>query len=104
MHRVQSYLHPSTLQALIKKVEEVLVRDQLEVIYGEAKALLNDEKHQGPRTRGGLKTHDVSFFFIDRFGTSIQISQPSAKCDSRIEKDRGESHLPDGHRCHRARQ
>jgi hypothetical protein len=47
VHRVQSYLHPSTLQALIKKVEEVLVRDQLEVIYGEAKALLHDEKHQG---------------------------------------------------------
>ena len=47
MHRVQSYLHPSTLQALIKKVEEVLVRDQLEDIYGEAKALLHDEKHQG---------------------------------------------------------
>lgn len=47
VHRVQSYLHPSTLAALIKKVEEVLIHDQLEVIYTEAKALLRDEKHQG---------------------------------------------------------
>ena len=46
-HRVQSYLHPSTLAALIKKVEEVLIHDQLEVIYAEAKILLRDEKHQG---------------------------------------------------------
>ncbi|CAF0783301.1 unnamed protein product [Adineta steineri] len=45
VHRVQSYLHPSTLAALIKKVEEVLIRDQLEVIYNEAKVLLRDEKH-----------------------------------------------------------
>ncbi|CAF3082797.1 unnamed protein product [Rotaria socialis] len=45
VHRVQSYLHPSTLAALIKKVEEVLIRDQLEVIYTEAKALLHNEKH-----------------------------------------------------------
>jgi hypothetical protein len=35
------------LAALIKKVEEVLIRDQLQVIYTEAKALLHDEKHQG---------------------------------------------------------
>ncbi|CAF2488809.1 unnamed protein product [Rotaria sp. Silwood2] len=45
VHRVQSYLHPSTLAALIKKVEEVLIRDQLEAIYAEAKALLHAEKH-----------------------------------------------------------
>ncbi|CAF4837528.1 unnamed protein product [Rotaria sp. Silwood1] len=45
VHRVQSYLHPSTLAALIKKVEEVLIRDQLEAIYTEAKALLHAEKH-----------------------------------------------------------
>jgi hypothetical protein len=32
---------------LIKKVEEVLIRDQLEAIYNEAKTLLRDEKHQG---------------------------------------------------------
>jgi hypothetical protein len=32
---------------LIKKVEEVLIRDQLETIYTEAKALLRDEKHSG---------------------------------------------------------
>jgi hypothetical protein len=32
---------------LIKKVEEVLIRDQLETIYIEAKTLLRDERHQG---------------------------------------------------------
>ncbi len=47
VHRVQSYLHPSTLQSLIRKVEDVLIRDQLDVIYTEAKTLLRDEKHQG---------------------------------------------------------
>jgi hypothetical protein len=47
VHRIQSYLHSSTLAALIKKVEEVLIRDQLEAIYNEAKTLLRDEKHQG---------------------------------------------------------
>lgn len=47
VHRVQSYLHSSTLPALIKKVEEVLIRDQVEAIYGEAKTLLRDERHQG---------------------------------------------------------
>jgi cullin 1 len=47
VHRVQSYLHPSTLSALIKKVEEVLIRDQLDVIYTESKTLLRDERHQG---------------------------------------------------------
>jgi hypothetical protein len=46
VHRVQSYLHPSTLQSLIKKVEDVLIRDQLDVIYMESKALLRDERHQ----------------------------------------------------------
>ena len=47
VHRIQSYLHPSTSTALIKKVEDVLIRDQLEIIYAEAKALLHDEKHNG---------------------------------------------------------
>ncbi|CAF3399706.1 unnamed protein product, partial [Rotaria sp. Silwood2] len=46
VHRVQSYLHPSTLSFLIKKVEEVLIRDQLDVIYTEAKILLRDERYQ----------------------------------------------------------
>jgi hypothetical protein len=36
---------------LIEKVEEVLIRDQLEVIYTEAKSLLRDEKHQGNETQ-----------------------------------------------------
>jgi cullin 1 len=47
VHRVQSYLHPSTLSVLIKKVEEVLIRDQLDVIYIEAEILLGNDKHQG---------------------------------------------------------
>ncbi len=47
VHRIQSYLHPSTLSALVKKVEEVLIRDQLDVIYTEAKTLLLDERHHG---------------------------------------------------------
>ena len=47
VHRVQSYLHVSTLPALIKKVEDVLIRDQLDVIYTESKILLRDERHQG---------------------------------------------------------
>ena len=51
VHRVQSYLHPSTLPALIKKVEEVLIRDQLDVIYMEAKVLLRDERHHGRRSK-----------------------------------------------------
>ncbi|CAF4627532.1 unnamed protein product [Rotaria sp. Silwood1] len=44
-HRVQSYLRSSTLEPLIKKVEEVLIRDQLEAIYTGEKALLPDEKY-----------------------------------------------------------
>lgn len=47
VHRVQSYLHSSTLAPLIKKVEEVLIRDELDAIYEEAKILLRDEKHSG---------------------------------------------------------
>jgi len=46
VHRVQSYLHSSTLTALIKKVEEVLIRDQLDAIYSESKILLQDERYQ----------------------------------------------------------
>ncbi|CAF1000203.1 unnamed protein product [Didymodactylos carnosus] len=45
VHRVSSYLNPSTLNPLIKKCEDVLIRDQLETIYAECKALLNDEKN-----------------------------------------------------------
>ncbi|CAF3559912.1 unnamed protein product [Rotaria sp. Silwood1] len=44
-HRVESYLHPSTLAPLIKKVEDVRIRDQFEAIYTEAKTLLHDEKY-----------------------------------------------------------
>ncbi len=46
-HRIQSYLHPSTTNALIEKVEEVLILDRLEAIFTEAKVLLHDERHQG---------------------------------------------------------
>ena len=46
-HLVQSYLHSSTLKPLISKVEELLIRDQLLVIYAEAKTLLLDERNQG---------------------------------------------------------
>ncbi|CAF3144629.1 unnamed protein product [Rotaria sp. Silwood2] len=45
VHRIQSYLHLSTLKPLVKIVEEVLIRDQLEAIYTEAKALLINEKY-----------------------------------------------------------
>lgn len=46
-HRIQSYLHVSTLSILTKTLEDVLIKDQLEVIYMEAKTLLQEEKHQG---------------------------------------------------------
>ncbi|CAF5071231.1 unnamed protein product, partial [Rotaria sp. Silwood1] len=46
-HRVHSYLHSSTEKPLIKKLEDVFIRDQLEAIYIEAKALLHDEKYSG---------------------------------------------------------
>jgi len=53
---------------LIKKVEEVLIRDQLEAIYAEAKALLRDEKHQGKYRRlnitNNLKKCFEYFIFI----------------------------------------
>ena len=45
--RVETYLDQSTLAPLIEKVEEVLIRDQLQVIYTEAKELLHNEKYQG---------------------------------------------------------
>ncbi|CAF2718458.1 unnamed protein product [Rotaria sp. Silwood2] len=45
VHRIQSYLHSSTLKPFVKIVEEVLIRDQLEAIYTEAKALLIYEKY-----------------------------------------------------------
>ncbi len=62
VHRIQSYLHSSTLSALIKKVEEVLIRDQLDVIYIESKTLLRDERHQGKHFNPWLKIFNLSFF------------------------------------------
>ncbi|CAF3741694.1 unnamed protein product [Rotaria sp. Silwood1] len=49
VHRVKSYLHSSTLGILIKKMEEVLIHDQLHVIYTEAKVLLYNEKNSVSR-------------------------------------------------------
>jgi cullin 1 len=62
VHRVQSYLHSSTLSALIKRVEDVLIRDQLDVIYIESKALLRDERHQGKDFR--LQLTIFSDYFV----------------------------------------
>lgn len=73
VHRIQSYLHSSTLAALIKKVEEVLIRDQLEAIYAEAKALLRDEKHSG-RFHIYSSSKSKNNVFVFRFGSSIQVS------------------------------
>jgi len=47
VHRVQSYLHPSTLQPLLQKVEDVLIRDQLDMFYKESKILLQNDNYQG---------------------------------------------------------
>ncbi|CAF4064878.1 unnamed protein product, partial [Rotaria sordida] len=44
-YRIQLYLHPSTLKQLIKKVEEVFIRDQLKTIYTEGKVLLHREHY-----------------------------------------------------------
>jgi hypothetical protein len=44
---VRSYLHPSTIIKLVRKFEEVLIRDQLVVINAEAKILIHQEKIQG---------------------------------------------------------
>ncbi len=67
MHRVQSYLHSSTLPTLIKKMEEVLIHDQLDVIYTEAKILLRDERHQG-KTFHRTCNHDS---FPSRFDPAV---------------------------------
>ncbi|CAF3953992.1 unnamed protein product [Rotaria sordida] len=46
VHRTQSYLHSSTLQILIENLEEILIHDQIQLIYAEAKILLHSESHQ----------------------------------------------------------
>ncbi|CAF3845871.1 unnamed protein product [Rotaria sp. Silwood1] len=45
IRRVESYLHPSTLAPLMKNLERVLIHEQLEAIYTQAKALLHDENY-----------------------------------------------------------
>ncbi|CAF4995292.1 unnamed protein product [Rotaria sp. Silwood1] len=45
IHRVELYLHPSTLTPLIKKLEQIFILDQLETIYTEAKPLLHNENY-----------------------------------------------------------
>ncbi|CAF3920883.1 unnamed protein product, partial [Rotaria sp. Silwood1] len=47
IRRVESYLHPSTLAPLMKNLERVLIHEQLEAIYTQAKALLHDENYSG---------------------------------------------------------
>ncbi|CAF4464968.1 unnamed protein product [Rotaria sp. Silwood2] len=44
-YRVQSYLHPSTLEPLMKNLERILIHEQVEEIYTQAKALLHDENY-----------------------------------------------------------
>ena len=47
IQRVTVYLHWSTVPKLEKKLEEVLIGDQLAVIYVEAKILIHEEKLEG---------------------------------------------------------
>ncbi|CAF2890395.1 unnamed protein product [Rotaria sp. Silwood2] len=47
VHRVTAYLHPSSIKNLEKKLDEVLIHDQLTAIYEEAKKLIHDERIQG---------------------------------------------------------
>jgi hypothetical protein len=47
---VSAYIHPSTIIKLIQKLEEILIRDQLLVIYTEAKLLIRDEKIEGKKS------------------------------------------------------
>ncbi|CAF3249000.1 unnamed protein product [Rotaria sp. Silwood2] len=46
-YRVESYLHPSTLTPLMKNLERVLIHEQVEEIYTQAKALLHVENYSG---------------------------------------------------------
>ncbi|UJR17070.1 hypothetical protein I4U23_003967 [Adineta vaga] len=50
--RVRSYLHPSLLQPLIENLENILIRDRLDLIYDEAKILIRDERY-----------HDLALLF-----------------------------------------
>ncbi|UJR08703.1 hypothetical protein I4U23_012960 [Adineta vaga] len=101
IHRVQSYLHSSTLPALIKKVEEVLIRDQLETIYTEAKTLLHDERNHDlallfklvsriPNATNELKRivenhiYEMGFQIIERINTSA-INDPKLYIETIID-------------------
>ncbi|CAF3426396.1 unnamed protein product [Rotaria sp. Silwood1] len=46
IRRITAYLHPSSIKNLEKKLDEVLIHDQLTVIHAEAKKLIHDEKIQ----------------------------------------------------------
>ncbi|CAF3732417.1 unnamed protein product [Rotaria magnacalcarata] len=46
VHRAVEYLHPSSVQNLTRKLEEVLIIEQLQSINAEAKILVHDEKIQ----------------------------------------------------------
>ncbi|CAF1215564.1 unnamed protein product [Adineta ricciae] len=43
VYRATFYLHPSTIEKLIKSLEQVFICDQLTIIYSEAKILVHDE-------------------------------------------------------------
>lgn len=45
--RVRSYLHHSTLPILLERLDQVLIRDRLDVIYGESQVLLRENKQNG---------------------------------------------------------
>ncbi len=46
-HRIKSYLHISTLDALIERVVRVLLQREFKAIYDETKIVLRDEKYEG---------------------------------------------------------
>ncbi|CAF4921549.1 unnamed protein product [Rotaria sp. Silwood1] len=54
IRRVESYLHPSTLAPLMKNLERVLIHEQLEAIYTQAKALLHDENYSVGRVPNAI--------------------------------------------------
>ena len=45
--RIKDYIHPTTFEKLIPKIEEILITNQLERIYIEAKELVHKEKIEG---------------------------------------------------------
>ncbi|CAF3591280.1 unnamed protein product [Rotaria sp. Silwood1] len=46
-NRIKSYLHPSTLEPILKILDNVLIRDNLDRILDEAEFLFNNSRNQG---------------------------------------------------------